>query len=48
MDQTSSTVSESFDVVIAGAGLAGLTMALALKQAHGGYLKVALADARFK
>ncbi len=35
-----------FDAVIVGAGLAGLTMAVALKQAHAGHLKIALVDAR--
>lgn len=46
MDQDSSNIGEQVDVLIAGAGLAGLTAALALKQLHGGTLKVALADAR--
>ena len=36
-----------FDAVIVGAGLAGLTMAVALKQAHAGHLNIALVDARF-
>ena len=35
-----------YDAVIVGAGLAGLTMAVALKQAHGGHLNIALVDAR--
>ena len=35
-----------YDAVIVGAGLAGLTMAVALRQAHGGHLNIALVDAR--
>jgi len=38
--------STQYDAVIVGAGLAGLTMAVALKQAHAGHLKIALVDAR--
>ena len=46
MSHSPSLQPSGFDVVIVGAGLAGLTMAVALKQAHGGHLNIALVDER--
>lgn len=42
----SSSVPSQFDLVIGGAGLAGLTLALALKEALGSHFSIALCDPR--